>query len=114
MAKLPSNILDEIFELLKKLSELVDDATLTEYLIFEKFGETDETITSLDDLNGIGLDASSRYSQLSNLRLRLAEIQPSVSKDMLRLLQNSIEQNKLRIPAIKRSIEEIKIEWGLK
>ena len=39
MAKLPSNILDEIFELLKKLSELVDDATFTEYLIFEKFGQ---------------------------------------------------------------------------
>ncbi len=113
MAKLSPNLLETIFNLLKQLSELVDNATEAEYLLFESFGETDETINSLDELKGVALEASSRYSQLCTLHLRIAESQPSLSNDMLKLLENIINQNQLRIPAIERSIEEIKIEWGL-
>jgi hypothetical protein len=113
MAKLSDDILETIFELLKQLSKLVDEATATEYLLFERFGETDETINSLDELKGVALDASSRYSQLSILRLRIAEAQPSLSNSMLQLLENTIAKNQLKIPAMERSIEEIKIEWGL-
>ncbi len=32
---------------------------------------------------------------------------------MLRLLEKTINQNQLRIPAMERSIQEIQIEWGL-
>ena len=113
MAKLPSNILETIFNLLRQLSELVDLATGTEYLLFDRFGETEETINSLDELKGIALETASRYSQLSTLRLRIAENQPSLSNDMLRSLERIINQNQLRIPAMERSIEEIKNEWGL-
>ena len=113
MAKLPNDILETIFELLQELSKLVDEASSTEYLLFERFGETDETINSLDELKGVVLDASSRYSQLFTLRLRIAEAQPSLSNDMLGLLEKTIIKNKLKIPAMERSIEEIKIEWGL-
>lgn len=113
MAKLEPDTLNTIFNLLMRLSELVEDASYLEYLIFEHYGETEETLTSLDELRELFLEASSRYSQLSTLRLRIAEIQPTISKDMLALLQKTIEQNSLRIPAIKRSIEEIKIEGGL-
>jgi len=113
MAKLPNHILEIIFDLLKQLSKLVDEATATEYLLFERFGETDETINSLDELKGVALDASSRYAQLSTLRLRIAEAQPGLSNDMLNLLEKTITQNQLKIPALERSIEEIKIEWGL-
>jgi hypothetical protein len=113
MAKLPNNILEIIFQLLKQLSSLVDEATATEYLLFERFGETDETINSLDELKGLALEASSRYSQLATLRLRIAEAQPSLSNDMLRLLENTITKNQLKIPAIERSIQEIKIEWSI-
>lgn len=113
MAKLPLEIIETIFQLLKELSKLVDSATAIEYLLFENFGETDETINSLDELKGISLEAASRYSQLSTLRLRLAENQPNLSNDMLGLLEKTINQNQLRIPAMERSIQEIKIEWGL-
>jgi hypothetical protein len=113
MAKLPDDILETIFELLGELSKLVDEASATEYLLFERFGETDETINSLDELKGVALDASSRYSQLCTLRLRIAEAQPSLSNDMLRLLESTITKNQLKIPAMERSIEEIKIEWSL-
>lgn len=113
MAKLPSDILETIFNLLRQLSELVDLATGTEYLLFDRFGETEETISSLDELKGIAVETASRYSQLSTLRLRIAENQPSLSNDMLRSLERTINQNQLRIPAMERSIEEIKNEWGL-
>ena len=69
----------------------------------------DETINSLDELKGVALEAASRYSQLSTLRLRLAENQPSLSNDMLEFLERTINQNQLRIPAMERSIEEIRI-----
>jgi hypothetical protein len=55
MAKLPSDTLETIFNLLRQLSELVDLATGTEYLFFDRFGETEETISSLDELKGICL-----------------------------------------------------------
>ncbi len=82
-------------------------------MLFESYSETEETINSLDELKGVALEAASRYSQLSTLRLRIAENQPSLSNNMLKLLENIINQNQLRIPAMERSIEEIKIEWGL-
>lgn len=103
MAKLAPDVLETIFFLLKQLSKLVDDATEAEYLLFESFGETEETINSLDELKGVALEAASRYSQLSTLRLRIAENQPSLSKDMLELLTKIINQNQLRIPAMERT-----------
>ncbi|WP_204101824.1 MULTISPECIES: hypothetical protein [Spirulina sp. CCY15215] len=113
MAKLPPDLLETLFNLLKQLSELVDEATTTEYLLFERFGETDETIGSLEELKGVALDAASRYRQLCTLRLRIAESQPNLSKDMLKLLESTIVKNQLKIPAMERSIEEIKVEWSL-
>lgn len=90
MAKLPSETLETIWTLLKHLSKLVEDATEAEYVLFERFGETQDTIPSLEELKGVAIDAASRYSQLSNLRLRIAEAQPIVTNDMLRLLSDLI------------------------
>ena len=36
-----------------------------------------------------------------------------ISLYMLELLERTINQNQLRIPAMERSVEEIKIEWSL-
>ncbi|AFZ15371.1 hypothetical protein Cri9333_4591 [Crinalium epipsammum PCC 9333] len=113
MAKLPSETLETIWTLLRHLSQLVEDATEAEYILFERFGETDATIPNLDDLKNLNQEAASKYIQLSNIRLRIAEAQPIASNDMLRLLDQAIRQNQLRIPAIERSIQEIKMEWNL-
>jgi hypothetical protein len=113
MAKLPTETLETIWSLLKQLSQVVEDASEAEFALFELFGETDSTIASLDELKGVAIDAASRYSQLSNIRLRIAEVQPTAPDDMLRLLEQAIRQNELRIPAMERSIQEIKIEWNL-
>ena len=113
MAKLPNETLETIWSLLKQLSQVVEDASEAEFALFERFGETDSTIASLDEFKGVAIDAASRYSQLSNIRLRIAEVQPTAPDDMLRLLEQAISQNQLRIPAMERSIQEIKIEWNL-
>jgi hypothetical protein len=113
MAKLPEDNLEVIWTLLKHLSQLVEDASEAEYLLFERFGETDDTLACLEELKAVALEAASRYSQLANLRLRLAEIQPSITNDRLISLEQVIQQNQLRIPAMERSIQEIKIEWQL-
>jgi hypothetical protein len=113
MAKLPSETLETIWTLVRQLSQLVEEASEAEYVLFERFGETDATISNLDDLKNLTEEAASKYLQLSNIRLRIAETQPIASNDMLRLLEQAIRQNQLRIPAMERSIQEIKIEWNL-
>src|SRR4028119_2349947 len=86
MAKLPSETLETIWTLLKQLSQLVEEASEAEYALFERFGETEATISNLDDLKNLTEAAASKYLQLSNIRLRIAETQPIASNDMLRLL----------------------------
>jgi hypothetical protein len=113
MAKLSSETLATIWSLIQKLSLLVEDATETEYILFERFGETDETIAYLEELKNVAIESASRYSQLTKLRLRIAEAQPTIARDTLKLLEDSINQNQLRIPAMERSIQEIKLEWNL-
>ena len=114
MAKLSPETLETIWRLLKQLSQLVEEATEAEFLLFERFGETETTLIFLEELKNVALEAASRYSQLSQIRLRIAEAQPIISNDMLKLLEQAINQNQQRIPAMERSIEEIKIEWNLR
>lgn len=113
MAKLPPETLETIWSLLKQLSKLVEDASEAEFVLFERFGETDTTISSLTYLKNVAQEAASRYSQLANIRLRIAEAQPTAPADMLRLLHQSITQSQSRIPALERSTQEIKVEWDL-
>jgi hypothetical protein len=113
MAQLPSETTETIWTRLKQLLTLVEDAGAAEFTLFDRFGETEETIDYLEELKGVALDAASRYAQLTNIQLRITEAQPVPPNDMLRFLYQAIDQNQLRIPALERSIQEIKIEWNL-
>lgn len=44
MAKLPNEIISTIFELQRQLLERIDEATATEFRLFEAYGETEEVI----------------------------------------------------------------------
>jgi hypothetical protein len=96
-----------------QLLNLVDEAKALELNLFAQFGEADEVLVVLDELKDIAEQAASRFSQLSNLQLRLAESQPTVSPDMLELLVQTIANTEQRVPALERSVEEIKVEWSL-
>jgi hypothetical protein len=113
MAKLLSDLDETIWILKKQLLATVDKSKATELALFNRFGETDETIVALDELNDIAEQAVSRFSQLSNLQMRIAEAQPTVSPDMLELVTQAILSIQQRIPALEGSIEEIIIDWSL-
>ena len=113
MAKLSSEIKINIRNLQEQLLEIVDDARATEFAIMEGFGETDATLTALDELTEIAQQAADLYSQLATLRLRVAEAQPIIAPDMLGLLADRVTTIENRIPALERSTQEIKIDWGL-
>jgi hypothetical protein len=113
MAKLPPETTATIWTLKQRLLDIVDEATAAELVLFERSGETDSTIIVLDELKDIAEQAQARFSQLSSLQLRIADAQPTVPLDMLELLTQVISNTQQRIPALERSVEEIKIEWSL-
>lgn len=92
MAKLPNETLTIVFKLQRRLLERIDEATATEVAIFEQFGETEETIPELEQLQNVRERATSSYSRLYTLVLRIAEAQPRATSATLNLLEQSIEQ----------------------
>jgi len=113
MARLPSDITQTIALLKQRLLDIIDDATAAEFQLFERFGETVETMVPLNDLRDIAEQATTRFSQFSTLQLRVAQSQPIASDDLLQFLNEKITIAQNRIPALERSVEEIKQDWSL-
>lgn len=113
VAKLSQEIKITVRNLKEQLLDIIDESKGMEYEILGRFGENSETIPTLEQLTEITEQARTRFSQLSNLRLRIAEVQPSIPSDLLKLMSESIANVQSRIPALKRSIEEIKLDWSL-
>jgi hypothetical protein len=113
MAKISSELMSDLASLQQLLLESVNEAKLSEYLLLENFGETDNTISSLDELTVIALQASELYTQISRLLLQISEIQPAITPAMLELLSERVSTIENRVPALQQSIKEIKLDWGL-
>jgi hypothetical protein len=113
MANLPSRTTETINQLKQQALDIVNEASALELTIFEIFGETEVTIPALDEMKSAAEDAESSYSQLSNIQLQIAKAQHQASPDMLQLLERAIARTQARIPALERSIEEVKMEYNL-
>lgn len=113
MAKLSPEINKTLFLIKQTLLEIIDEATAVEFILFEKRGETNETISFLDEMKNVSIQAEDRYFQLSKLEVSIAQAQPIATNAMIDLLTRAIEQNQLRIPTWQRSIQEVKLEWQL-
>jgi len=113
MAKLSPEIRETANTLQDRLLDIVDAARETEFVLLEQIGETDNSMMALDGLMEIYQQAGDRYSQLSRLRLHIAEAQPTVPSDVLRLWTQTLEIAAMRVPALARSVEEIRLDWGL-
>ncbi|NEP40196.1 MAG: hypothetical protein F6K35_13535 [Okeania sp. SIO2H7] len=113
MAKLSSEQRTIIWELKQRLLDILDEAKSTEFNLLNRFGETDRTIVALDQLTEIAEQAKERFSQLSTLQILIYESQPVATRDLLRLLNEKIAIIQNRVPALERSIEEIKTDWSL-
>ena len=113
MAELSEENLTIILELQRRLAKLIHHASNTELFIFESYGETAETMTILEQLTNIKERATSSYSRLSNLLLRISEMQPIVPTAMLELLSKTIEQAQATADAGDATIREAKTDWNL-
>jgi 3-methyladenine DNA glycosylase/8-oxoguanine DNA glycosylase len=113
MAKLPIEESEVIWTLKRQLLEIIDTATAAEENLFSNHGETELTVAVLDELKRVSERATPWFSRLSNLQVRIAESQPDIAFDMLNLLNRSIIQIQIEVPALERSIQEVKQDWNL-
>ncbi len=112
MAKLDDATIKIIFDLQRQLLERIDEATATEAIVFERFGENEARL-ELDQLQNSRERTTSSYSRLYRLLLRVAEAQPQANSATLDLLAESIEQAAAINSASQASIQEIKRDWNL-
>lgn len=112
MAKLPDETTETMWSLKRQLLDIVNEATAAEAMLFNRYGETTETIIVLDELKSVAEQAAPRFSQLSSLQLRIDESQPTVAPDMLKLVTEVIAHTH-KVPALERSVQEIKLDWSL-
>ncbi len=113
MAKLPNSLDETLWSLKRQLLEIADQAKAEDFILLENFGETERTVPYLDELQSVAEQANERFFQFSNIQIRIANAQPQIFPDMLELTNRIIANTTQRIPALKRSIEEIKTEWRL-
>ena len=87
--------------------------TKTDLTIYESFGETSETMTTLTQLQNARERLTDSYSRLNSLLQRVYESQPDVPSDLLELFYNSMEQARLTADAIEATVKETKRDWNL-
>jgi hypothetical protein len=114
MAKLSSDIRATLSQQKEHLLDLVDEAKSLEFILLDTVGENQQTVSTLEQLTEIAEQAITKLSQLSTLHLRIAEVQPMISNDLLKLMNEAISNIENRIPALERSLAEIKLDWRLK
>lgn len=113
MAKLPEDINNIIWNLKRQTLDIIESSTATEFTLFDLLGETEATLSYLEEMKNITDSAISFYSRLSNLHLQITQSQPQAPRDLLGLLYQTIEITSIRLPALERSIQEVKQEWNL-
>ena len=113
MAKVSPQTLTIIFNLQRRLVELIDQAKTAEYHLFEDYGETEETIPELEQLQNGAERLRNPYSRLATLTLAIAEAQPIAPTAMINLLNQTVEEASASSDAVEASIMEIKRSWNL-
>jgi Rad3-related DNA helicase len=113
MAKLDSETTEIINRLKQESLNIVDEASALELKIFEQFGESEQTLSYMDEMKNVEEEAVALYSRLSTLHLQVARSQPIATPATLKLLDQAIQRTLARIPALERSIQEVKMEWNL-
>lgn len=111
MAKLDPDKARIFWELQAQCLDIIDRAKTLEFYILDSFGETPRTLRYLDELQGIVMDATARFTRIPTLQLRIANAQMPISVDIMEMVDRTIENNQQKIPALQRSIQEIEQEW---
>lgn len=113
MANLPDETLTTIFNLQRRLWELINQTTAAAGAILEQYCETEVTITALEQLDNVRERLTEPYSRLHILLLRVGEFQPTALAATLGLLAQTIEQAQATVEAAEASIQETKRDLNL-
>ena len=70
-------------------------------------------MTVLEQLTNIKERATSSYSRLSNLLLRISEMQPLATTATIELLSKTVEQAQVTADAGDATLREAKTDWNL-
>jgi hypothetical protein len=113
MAKLSGETLTMTFHLLRQLAEAIELASATEWVLFDRYGETPRTISELEELQNSRERLDRSYTQLNTLLLRVLNAQPTATSAMLELLAKAIDNGNANLNAANASVSEIKRGWNL-
>lgn len=113
MAHLPDDTITTILNLQRRFLEILDATTALDFAILDRFGETDATISELDQLQSIKDRAISSSYRLYTLSIRIAESQPVASNATLELMAQSITVAQGNADALEVSLLEIRRDYNL-
>ena len=113
MAQLPRETLDEIATLKTEWLIILNKAAVIADQLFQRYGETQETLQDLSELAVVIEKISSLYTSLSTLLLRVAEAQPGANLATMKKLTQTVQAVQLSHTASVRSIDEVKERWSL-
>ncbi len=113
MANLSDETLRRIAHLLPRLFEVINLATATEFNLFTRYGETEETLPELGELRNAAERVRIYYNRVYSLVLLVAESQPIANSATLNLLYQSIERAQANADASEATVQEIKRSWNL-
>jgi flagellar biosynthesis chaperone FliJ len=113
VAEISKETIEKILELLGKLSILIDTTSSTELSIFNTYGETEEMVYVLEQLQNTKERGISSYSRLSTLLLKVSEVQPSAPVAMIKMLTKAIEQAQATVDAGEATVKEARNDWSI-
>lgn len=113
MAQIPDETTTTVLSLQRRLLAIINQSTATGFIILEQYGETETTITVLEQIQNARERAETYYSRFYTLLLRIAESQPLATAAMVDLLARSIEEAQATTAASEATIQEAKRDWNI-
>ncbi len=96
-----------------RLLKLLDEETRADLIIYERFGETENTTTILTQLQNSRERLTTYYNRVGNLLQRVHESQPKADSGLLELFYLSVAEALATADAIEASVKETKKDWDL-
>ena len=96
-----------------RLLKLLDEVTKADMTIYERFGETESTITALIQLQNSRERLTNSYTRVTTLLQRVHESQPQADASLLELFYRSVAEALATADAIEATVKETKKDWDL-
>jgi hypothetical protein len=113
VATIAQETIENILELMGRLSILIDLASSSELSIFNVYGETEETFYVLEQLQNTKERGIASYSRLSTLLLKISEVQPFAPAAMMEMLTYAVEQAEATVNAGEATVKEARNDWRI-